>query len=94
MHSGIDFEQLVSELRFGVRLPSPLYCPFEIAQIMRQCFHENPHQRPNFDEVRRSLTQITSALQKAPIQAIQKDNVNSDMSVRYSDLAMESSICS
>ena len=88
-HTGIEFEQLVSELRLGVRLPSPPFCPFEIAEIMKKCFHENPHQRPKFEEMRTSLTQIISALRRPPTQACENDNIESNMSVLYSDLAMK-----
>ena len=88
-HTGIEFEQLVSELRLGVRLPSPPFCPFEISEIMKKCFHENPHQRPTFEEMRTSLTQIISALRRPPTQAFENDNIESNMSVLYSDLAMK-----
>ena len=88
-HTGIEFEQLVSELRLGVRLPSPPFCPFEVAEIMKKCFHENPHQRPTFEEMRTSLTQIISVLRRPPTQAFENDNIESDMSVLYSDLAMK-----
>ena len=80
---------MVTELRLGVRLPSPPYCPFEIAEIMKQCFHESPDQRPKFDKLRISLTQITSALRKAPNKALENANDNSNTSVVYSDFAMK-----
>ena len=56
---------------------------------MKQCFHEDPHQRPKFDEVRASLTKTTSELRKAPIDPYEKVNANSNMPVLYSDLAMK-----
>ena len=56
---------------------------------MKQCFHEDPHQRPKFDEVRTSLTKITSELRKAPTDPYEKNNANSNIQVLYSDLAMK-----
>ena len=89
LHTGIEFEQLVSELRLGVRLPSPPYCPFGIVEIMKKCFHENPHQRPKFEEVRISLTRVISELRRPSTPKNQNVNVDSNMSVVYSDLAMK-----
>ena len=88
-YTGIEFQQLVSELRLGVRLPSPPFCPFEITEIMKKCFHESPHQRPKFEEMRTLLMQIISALRRPPTQTFENDNVDSNMSVLYSDLAMK-----
>ena len=88
-YTGIEFQQLVSELRLGVRLPSPPFCPFEISEIMKKCFHESPHQRPKFEEMRISLTQIISALRRPPDPAFENDNIESNLSVLYSDLAMK-----
>ena len=56
---------------------------------MKQCFHENPDQRPKFHELRTSLTQITSALLEAPTQASKSCNDNSNASILYSDFAMK-----
>ena len=88
-YTGIEFQQLVSELRLGVRLPSPPYCPFGIVEIMKKCFHESPHQRPKFEEMRTLLMQIISALRRPPTQTFENDNVDLNMSVLYSDLAMK-----
>ena len=56
---------------------------------MKKCFHENPHQRPKFEEMRTLLTQIISVLRRPPTQAFENDNLDSNMSVLYSDLAMK-----
>ena len=87
---GIDFEQLVLELRFGVRLPPPQFCPFAIAELMKQCFHEDPYQRPSFEKLKNSLTQICSALSKKSSSLENNDlGDETEKAVIYTDVKMK-----
>ena len=87
---GIDFEQLILELRFGVRLPPPQFCPFSIAELMKKCFHEDPYQRPSFEKLKKSLTQICSTLNKDLSTQFKKDiTTESDDTVVYADIRMK-----
>ena len=88
--TGIDFEQLVLELRFGVRLPPPQFCPFAIAELMKQCFHEDPYQRPSFEKLKNSLTQICSAFNKKS-SSLENDDLGNETekAVIYTDVKMK-----
>lgn len=80
---------MILELRFGVRLPPPQFCPFSIAELMKQCFHEDPYQRPSFEKLKQSLTQICSTLDKDSPAQFRKDIRNeSDNTVVYADIRM------
>ena len=78
------------ELRFGVRLPPPQFCPFVIADLMKQCFHEDPYQRPSFEKLKNALTQICSAFNKKSSSLENNDLGNeNEEAVMYTDVKMK-----
>ena len=52
---GIDIHHLIYELRKGIRLPNPPFCPHGICDLISKCFYEDPNQRPNFKEIKRDF---------------------------------------
>ena len=78
------------ELRFGVRLPPPQFCPFVIADLMKQCFHEDPYQRPSFEKLKNALTQICSTFNKKSSSLENNDLANeNEKAVVYTDVKMK-----
>ena len=51
----MDVNQLRHELTQGIRLPEPEKCPNNIADIIQQCFREDPHDRPDFDMIKQLI---------------------------------------
>ena len=51
----MDISQLIHELKLGIRLPSPTFCPKPIATLMKQCFHADPKERPDFSKIKSEL---------------------------------------
>ena len=43
------------DLSYGIRLPSPTFCPPPIAYLIKQCFYETPSKRPNFEQIKCSI---------------------------------------
>ena len=39
----------------GIRLPSPDFCPPEVAAVIQQCFLPNPNDRPTFQDIKGSI---------------------------------------
>ena len=68
-------ERLIYDLSFGVRLPNPAFCPKEIANLLRKCFKESPHKRPDFKEIK---TFIKSDFEKL----LEKSNLNLELKKR------------
>lgn len=58
----IDYSTLTEELSYGIRLPTPTFCPDDIAQIIISCWQEDPNSRPSFSQLTSSLYQ-TSVMQ-------------------------------
>ena len=54
-YTGIDYWTLKQELSRGVRLPTPSFCPPDIAGIMKSCWMEDPNSRPLFVELGKML---------------------------------------
>ena len=52
---GIDLDQLIYQLANGQRLPEPTNCPANVFSLMKNCFKENPHHRPDFDEIKQDF---------------------------------------
>ena len=86
---GIDFEQLILELRFGVRLPPPQFCPFPITLLIKECFHENPHQRPSFVSLKDSIAHMCSSLRADNQILSENDSCDSQDTVIYTDFSMK-----
>ena len=51
----MDIHHLLYELSIGVRLPSPEFCPFPITALMKECFHADPNERPDFSTIKGGL---------------------------------------
>lgn len=78
------------ELKFGVRLPPPQFCPLSIAEIVKQCFHEDPHERPSFERLKISMTEICSSLNGKSNASPDRDSCDSvDLGVTYADIEMK-----
>ena len=58
---------------------------------MKLCFHEDPYQRPTFEELRNSMTQICSSLNEKPNldQSHNHSSNNEDRAVIYADIEMK-----
>lgn len=91
---GIDLNTLVYDLSFGVRLPTPKFCPKSITELLTKCFFERPNLRPNFKEIKSMLeTAYTSLISKIkPIDASLsiKSSINeiknNAMKIRYASV--------
>ena len=78
------------ELRFGVRLPPPQFCPLSIAELVKQCFHEDPHQRPSFERLRTLMTQVCSSLNESSKVLNNHNSCSSiEEGIIYEDLKMK-----
>ena len=60
----MDVDHLIYDLSFGIRLPSPTFCPLPIANLINQCFYENPSKRPNFEEMKVFLKEAFNQMMK------------------------------
>ena len=58
---------------------------------MKLCFHEDPYQRPSFEELKNSMTQICSSLSEKPNinQNYNHSSNNQDSAVIYADIEMK-----
>ena len=54
-----DMKQWLKLLEEGVRLPKPHLCPSALyTEVMLTCWKKDPHQRPDFTEMRKMLTKV------------------------------------
>ena len=87
---GIDVEQLIKDLSFGIRLQKPIFCPQPIAILLEKCFYASPDQRPNFEEIKAFLVAAYDMLFDRQKESNVKNfgiidnNVNKAMQVQYS----------
>ena len=87
---GIDVEQLIKDLSFGIRLQKPIFCPHPIATLLEKCFYASPDQRPNFEEIKAFLVAAYDMLFDRQKESNVKNfgiidnNVNKAMQVQYS----------
>ena len=51
----MDIHQLRFELCSGIRLPFQSHCPSNISRLIKECFHEDPYQRPNFKKIKKDI---------------------------------------
>ena len=58
----MDVKQLRHELTQGIRLPEPENCPKNIADIIQQCFLEDPHDRPDFKMIKQLIEKAYDSL--------------------------------
>jgi hypothetical protein len=53
--SGMNVDDLIYDLSFGIRLPNPIFCPSPIAHLISKCFYDEPSKRPNFEQIKVTL---------------------------------------
>ena len=56
---------------------------------MKQCFHEDPYQRPCFEKVKNSMTQICSGLDKKSLPLAKNNSGKAIDGVLYTDIKMK-----
>ncbi|KAK0042793.1 hepatocyte growth factor receptor [Biomphalaria pfeifferi] len=58
----VDNWDIIRYLKEGRRMPHPNYCPDQLYEIMKHCWHENPAKRPTFaqlvDDIASMVAQI------------------------------------
>ncbi|XP_072039160.1 uncharacterized protein [Amphiura filiformis] len=59
-YPGLDGRDVVRTLMEGFRMDKPENCSNEIYEIMLQCWHENPYDRPSFTELYTRLDDMLS----------------------------------
>ena len=101
---GIDINNLIYDLSYGIRLPAPKYCPYAISNMIRNCFHEDPDKRLDFKATKAILSlgfsEITSKTNAFPVSSNStKINPNecvinkiedSTMKLRYANILKKS----
>ena len=73
----------------GVRLPTPPSCPEIIADMLRQCFIEDPRNRPTFTKTKSMILQSHRENLRKVI-SVNDEEKELDAIVQYADLEMES----
>merc|ERR1719494_326734 len=66
-YPGLPAEELLDFLQSGKRMPCPQHCPVEMYTIMRDCWLEQPDQRPTF-------TQLVERVGRILEKNVSKDN--------------------
>ena len=84
---GITLQQLTFELQNGIRLPQPETCPFSMAYLIQNCFHENTSERPSFSEIKETLEKEYDKLRYGPTDsATPVSRTNGEL--QYADLEL------
>ena len=73
----------------GVRLPTPPSCPETIADMLRQCFIEDPWNRPTFTKIKSIISQSHREILRKVI-SVNDGEKEFNAIVQYADLEMES----
>ena len=60
----MDINTLVYELSSGIRLPNPKFCPQPIVKLLKQCFHGDPNDRPDFKKIMDEVKKADDTLRK------------------------------
>ncbi|KAK8780923.1 hypothetical protein V5799_017734 [Amblyomma americanum] len=60
----VDNWDILRYLDQGLRMPKPEICPNELYEVMRQCWHHDPAQRPTFAELVDDITFLTTCLKR------------------------------
>ena len=87
--SGIDVYELIMELKMGIRLPTPEYCPLAIGNLIQTCFIEQPNERPSFFEIKESVLVAYSGIKRAGRTMITNTS-NNLQNIEYTDVQMVS----
>eukprot|EP00049_Salpingoeca_infusionum_P004816 m.84059 g.84059 ORF g.84059 m.84059 type:complete len:711 (-) comp12736_c0_seq5:226-2358(-) len=59
-YPGMDLFSVLDRLESGYRMPKPEGCPPKIYQLMRDCWHADPQQRPSFKDIKTALETMYS----------------------------------
>ena len=86
--SGMELQQLILELKAGIRLPTPYSCPPAIANLIQTCFKEQPTERPSFLEIKNSVSLAYKGIKRASAAAVKIEIENQEV-VHYADIRME-----
>jgi hypothetical protein len=78
----VQYQIFVEQLRQGIRLPYPPFCPDKIWNLMRSCFHETPEERPDFKEIQETIQSATNSLFQSVTSVNGASNIN-DIQVSY-----------
>ena len=81
-------QDLVMELRLGIRLPTPQYCPKPIADLIQTCFKETPAERPPFSDIKESISLAYVALKRESTSKT-KIELDDQVSTQYADVRLE-----
>ena len=84
----MELQQLILELKAGIRLPTPYCCPPTISNLIQSCFIEQPTERPSFLEIKNSVSLAYKGLKRASTAAIKIEIENQEV-VDYADIRME-----
>ena len=57
-YGDMDSSVVMDKLLRGYRLPALASCPTDVYNLMLKCWHEVPHQRPDFSDIQASLKLI------------------------------------
>ena len=77
------------ELKMGIRLPAPDYCPLAINNLIQTCFIEQPSERPSFHEIKESVLVAYSGIKRAGKTMIPNTS-NNLKNIEYTDVQMVS----
>ena len=77
------------ELKMGIRLPDPDYCPLAINNLIQTCFIEQPSERPSFHEIKESVLVAYSGIKRAGRTMITNTS-NNLKNIEYTDVQMVS----
>ncbi|BFZ14638.1 hypothetical protein BsWGS_17677 [Bradybaena similaris] len=59
----VDNWDIIRYLKAGRRMPHPNYCPDPLYEIMLQCWHANPAERPTFSQLAHSITTMVEQIE-------------------------------
>ncbi|KAJ8670279.1 hypothetical protein QAD02_001538 [Eretmocerus hayati] len=59
-YPGLQGNQILQLLKRGYRMKRPSNCGFELYEIMRACWHDNPLSRPTFTQLKDQLDKLLS----------------------------------
>ncbi|XP_071806709.1 uncharacterized protein [Asterias amurensis] len=57
-YPGMSSREVMEKIKVGYRLPKPEHCSDEIFDLMKECWSENPDQRPTFTEICTKLDRL------------------------------------
>uniref|UniRef100_A0A8C3R1F0 Tyrosine-protein kinase n=1 Tax=Cyanoderma ruficeps TaxID=181631 RepID=A0A8C3R1F0_9PASS len=60
-YPGMTNPEVIQNLERGYRMPQPDNCPAELYELMRQCWKENPEERPTFEFMKSVLEDFFTA---------------------------------